>query len=101
MFTKVSVVITSAYGLSSESKVVLSNEAFTGGCLIRRKAPCPQALGTKKTVAREWANVRKLRLDLEVARASAQSISFTSTRRGRFCTEWRFHRYIWTRKGGS
>lgn len=79
------VLLTSAPGLSSWSKVVLSYVALAGGCFILRYVPSPHGLGRKNALAFVWANVRKLILDLAVAMASAQSISRTSSNNGRFC----------------
>lgn len=83
---------TSACGFSSSSKVVLSTVALTCGSFIRRNDPLPHSVGTKNVVALECAKVRKLTLDRELARASAQSISLTSVSRERFCRHtWRQH----------
>lgn len=65
---------------------MFSKVALACGCSALLKAPFPHRLGTKKLVALEWAKVKKLRLEREVARASAQSISCTSVIRDRFCS---------------
>lgn len=64
--------------------MVLSKVALTGGFFILLNDPLPHGLGTKNTFALVCANVRKLMLEREVARASAQSISLTSVSKDRF-----------------
>lgn len=65
--------------------MVLSKVALTGGSFIRLNLPLPHRFGTKKTLAREWATVSRLRLERVMARASAQSISLMSFPMDRPC----------------
>lgn len=65
--------------------MVLSKVALTGGSFILLNKPFPHGLGKKNVLALECANARKPMLERDVARASAQSISFMSVSNVRFC----------------